>query len=117
MTKVKALQAVCKEEECKKKAENACPKIHQCGHPCSGSLGEINCLPCLEDSCAEKQTTFLMSQKGSDYCRICYIEGLSNAPSIRSKCGHIFHFSCLKKRLGKKQFNIFFKKKFIFIFD
>ena len=59
----------------------ACKKILPCSHPCSGYVNEVNCLHCLNDDCAEKNPE-LGGQKGSDYCNICFIEGLIQAPSI-----------------------------------
>ena len=94
-----AIQEICSAEECKQKAANACRKMHKCNHPCSGYINELNCLPCLNDDCAEKIKDSLLNQKGSDYCNICYVEGLANAPSIMMKCGHIFHLHCISKRL------------------
>ena len=88
------MQNICNSADCQKRAKNCWIKIHACGHPCSGVLNEINCLSCLDDECAEKNSQMLMNQKGSDYCRICYVEGLSNAPSIKIDCGHIFHYEC-----------------------
>lgn len=98
-TALKVFQSICKSDECQKKAKKACTKIHDCGHPCCGVLKEVNCLPCLEDSCAEQRGPELLDQKGSDYCNICFVEGLNNSPSIRVDCGHIFHYDCLAKRL------------------
>ena len=62
----------------------ACDKILKCGHPCYGVKGEKKCLPCLNEKCEtnveiRKQ---LKDQKGSDYCNICFVEGLENAPTI-----------------------------------
>lgn len=103
----KALQEVCTSEECLIKSKSACQKLLSCGHFCSGYVNELNCLPCLNDDCAEKNNT-LMNQKGSDYCNICFVEGLSNAPSIKIKCGHIFHLHCISKRL-EIRWVLFFK--------
>lgn len=97
---LKAFQSICKQDDCQKRKKMCCNKTLACGHPCAGVQGEIECLKCLNDECAEKESHYLMGQKGTDYCRICFIEGLENAPSIRVDCGHIFHYECLLKRLG-----------------
>jgi E3 ubiquitin-protein ligase MYCBP2 len=44
-----------------------------CGHPCAGIKGESKCLPCLRDDCPSKN----MEIDGSDYCNICFVEGLN----------------------------------------
>lgn len=39
---------------------------------------------------------------GDDYCNICFVESLHAAPSIRLKCGHVFHIKCVKTNVEKK---------------
>lgn len=38
------------------------------------------------------------------HCQICYVEGLKDAPCLQSQgaCTHVFHFSCLLKKLESK---------------
>ncbi len=73
-----------------------------CGHPCGGFKGENYCLPCLKEDCANNNPE-LHGVNGDEYCNICFVEGLSAAPAIRSlKCGHIFHLHCMLKRLEVK---------------
>eukprot|EP00828_Plagiopyla_frontata_P030567 TRINITY_DN398_c0_g1_i1.p1 TRINITY_DN398_c0_g1~~TRINITY_DN398_c0_g1_i1.p1 ORF type:complete len:379 (-),score=41.52 TRINITY_DN398_c0_g1_i1:179-1315(-) len=94
-----ALQDICSSPECQEKAKMACQKILPCQHPCAGCINEVKCLDCLNDTCAE-QNAALAGQKGTDFCNICFIEGLIQAPSIQLKsCGHIFHYHCILKRL------------------
>jgi hypothetical protein len=56
-------------------------------------------MPCLKEECAETHKEELSDQTGADFCNICFIEGLGNAPSLQLGCGHIFHYHCLEKRL------------------
>ncbi|CAD8083971.1 unnamed protein product [Paramecium primaurelia] len=91
-----AFQDICQEKECQEKAQFACNKILACRHPCPGFKNEQICSTCLNDQCCKGD------QKGDDYCNICFVEGLKNAPIIQSKCGHIFHYTCILKRLDVK---------------
>ncbi|CAD8181444.1 unnamed protein product [Paramecium pentaurelia] len=91
-----AQQDICQENECQEKAQYACNKILACKHPCPGFKNEQICSTCLNDQCCKGD------QKGDDYCNICFVEGLKNAPIIQSKCGHIFHYTCILKRLDVK---------------
>jgi hypothetical protein len=95
---------VCNNKECSDKAEIACTNRHiRCGHFCGGILDEHPCLPCLNQSCIEQtRSECKITQVGSDYCNICWIEDLHSAPSIMLKCCHIFHFQCIQKRLHQK---------------
>ncbi|CAD8152124.1 unnamed protein product [Paramecium octaurelia] len=91
-----ALQDICQERECQEKAQFACNKMLACRHPCPGFKNEQICSTCLNEQCCKGD------QKGDDYCNICFVEGLKNAPVIQSKCGHIFHYTCILKRLDVK---------------
>ncbi len=71
-----------------------------CDHPCCGAKDEINCPPCIEEACAEKHPE--LNQNGDDYCNICFVEGLKNAPCIRASCGHYFHYHCMKTKIETK---------------
>ncbi len=97
-----ALQYICQIEDCQRRLKSACQKTLNCDHPCCGYIKEMNCLDCLQDDCALKNKEKLLSQKGSDFCNICFVEGLQNAPCIKINCGHIFHLECLTKRIGNK---------------
>jgi len=37
---------------------------------------------------------------GDDYCTICYVEGLSAAPSVQLLCGHVLHWQCVQKKIN-----------------
>eukprot|EP00494_Astrolonche_serrata_P028664 UN28931 len=39
---------------------------------------------------------------GGDYCNICWVEGLSQAPIVRLECNHYFHYRCVEKKIDKK---------------
>lgn len=41
-------------------------------------------------------------QSAEDYCNICWVESLGSAPSIKLKCGHVFHFTCVKSKVKKR---------------
>lgn len=58
-------------------------------------------MPCLNSECAKKDES-LKGVDGDEFCNICFVEGLSSAPVIRSKCGHMFHYICMKKKLEVK---------------
>ncbi|KRX06473.1 hypothetical protein PPERSA_05086 [Pseudocohnilembus persalinus] len=99
LPKILDMPHICYNYDCQLKAQNACKKKLDCGHECYGIKGEIKCLQCLDDECAKKNKD---EQTGNDYCNICFVEGLSAAPTIRSACGHLFHYHCMKKRLEVK---------------
>jgi hypothetical protein len=50
------------------------------------------CLPCLKHD---------LNNIGDDFCPICFVEALSDAPCFQSTgpCKHVFHFHCAKQRL------------------
>lgn len=87
---------VCKSEECVEKSKLSCKRYHPCGHPCGGILDEQQCLPCIQ---CESSTS---EQCADDYCNICWVESLGSAPAIRLKCGHVFHYTCVKSKLKKR---------------
>lgn len=93
--------SVCETKDCKQQLQHACSRRLECGHRCGGIRGERSCLPCLEDNCHENAQL----SKGhalpsaNDWCTICMVDTLRNAPSIQLKCGHVFHFDCAKKKL------------------
>jgi len=87
---------VCKSEESVDKSKQSCKKWNPCGHPCCGILDEQQCLPCLQ--CQDAQG----EQSAEDYCNICWVESLGSAPSIKLKCGHAFHYTCVKSKIKKR---------------
>ncbi len=90
---------VCNKSECVQKTKNACLTTLKCEHSCSGFYGENNCLPCLHQECSKKTAPLLNGQTGDDYCMICGVDRLINAPCIRSSCGHVFHLQCITTRI------------------
>lgn len=89
---------VCTQEECQERAAMCCTRVLKCGHPCNGIKNERACLPCLRDSCCSASS----AQKGSDFCNICWAEALESAPCIQLICGHVFHNSCIRKKLTQR---------------
>mmetsp|Transcript_15848 Transcript_15848/g.39062 ORF Transcript_15848/g.39062 Transcript_15848/m.39062 type:complete len:739 (-) Transcript_15848:199-2415(-) len=90
-----AFAEICEGEECKEKRALACPEILECGHPCGGihldfkdrHLPCMVCTPALDPE---------------EFCPVCYVEGLKDAPCIQSrgKCRHIFHLKCVTDRIN-----------------
>lgn len=89
---------VCGEVECQDHASNSCQKMLSCGHLCGGIRDEAECLPCLQ-GCDSRQE---LKQDADDMCMICFTEALSCAPSIRLRCGHVFHLHCCQTVISKK---------------
>lgn len=53
--------------------QKTCDKILKCGHPCGGSVGEKECMPCLEEECINKLPQNMQPKKNkSEFCTICY---------------------------------------------
>lgn len=69
-----------------------------CGHPCGGCSGEQTCLPCLQEGCGVAGLT----QSGADFCNICWVEELAAAPCVLLRCGHLFHYACVRKKLSER---------------
>eukprot|EP00471_Norrisiella_sphaerica_P013846 CAMPEP_0184494926 /NCGR_PEP_ID=MMETSP0113_2-20130426/29957_1 /TAXON_ID=91329 /ORGANISM="Norrisiella sphaerica, Strain BC52" /LENGTH=740 /DNA_ID=CAMNT_0026880887 /DNA_START=217 /DNA_END=2440 /DNA_ORIENTATION=- len=84
---------ICDGEECQEKRSIACQSRLPCGCPCGGVVGEKSHLPCL------KHTPQL---DPDEFCPICYVECLKDAPSIQSQgaCKHIFHKKCVTDRIN-----------------
>jgi len=89
---------ICEADECKEKRKLACTAILPCGCPCGGIRGEgipgagphLPCMKCTPEL------------DPSEFCPICYVESLSDAPCIQStgKCKHIFHLKCVIDRIN-----------------
>jgi E3 ubiquitin-protein ligase MYCBP2 len=56
----------------------------------------------LHPECVEKNPDPTKGKTEDDYCSFCYTEGLSQAPSVQIKCGHIFHLHCILERIKKR---------------
>ena len=48
-----------------------CYKILNCGHPCCGVVNEVECLPCLDPTCVEKDKKNKLRNRSDNYCEIC----------------------------------------------
>lgn len=101
-----ALQDCCTSPDCLARRQIACPRTLPCGHFCSGCNfdDKFNCHPsCMHEECvakARKEGKNVVD--GSEYCTICYCEGLEQAPCIHLECGHVYHYDCVKKKLDSK---------------
>lgn len=82
--------------------EKSCDKIHKCGHLCNGFAGEKQCLPCLNTECVKKNPEPTLGQNEDSFCTICGVDRLSERPSVKFNCQHIFHLECVMEILNKK---------------
>lgn len=94
-----AFQHVCNEDECKAKVDLSCRVVKRCGHPCPGARDELDCPPCMQPECEERDPK---ADCADETCAICYTEELGQAPIIKLACGHIFHIECVRARLTAK---------------
>ena len=79
----KAFRNVCQKPECFSLAsEKCCTKTLDCGHSCDGIKNEINCLPCLHQSCVTKDESKTLGVTRKSDCAICYTEAIGSSPSI-----------------------------------
>merc|ERR1719336_1186022 len=72
-------------------------KVLSCGHDCLGVCDESRCMPCLHEGCPERP--LYITQCPDDFCAICQVEPLRNAPCVFLDCGHVFHYNCVANRL------------------
>lgn len=94
-----AFKDVCRSQACVELMGKTCDKVLRCGHPCCGFSGETKCLPCLDESCVQKDEHQTMGAKADDYCVICYTDGLGQAPCVQLDCKHIAHLECIITRV------------------
>ena len=73
-----------------------CRKVKECKHQCLGVKGESTCLPCLEPACIPANSR---DTPKTEMCCICYTCELSEEPSVKLGCGHIFHANCVRNLL------------------
>ena len=87
-----ALADVCTQEDCVSRQTFCCDKTLPCGCFCSGIRDEEECLPCLKCDL----------DVAGDYCAICYVESLEDAPCIQleGECNHIYHYECVKNKIA-----------------
>jgi hypothetical protein len=97
-----AFMAVCRKEECESNMDKWCDKQLECGHFCCGTRGEIVWVPCLDPDWVKANPGLTLDQTADDFCMICYMSGLGQAPSIQLDCKHIYHEECLMRVLGDK---------------
>ena len=88
---------ICDQFDCLAKLEMACPARLTCGHRCFGIREEVTHLPCVHHDCNP-----LLNSKLTDFCNICWVEELGQAPLIQLACGHLFHSTCASAKLKKK---------------
>ncbi|XP_014476552.1 PREDICTED: E3 ubiquitin-protein ligase MYCBP2 isoform X4 [Dinoponera quadriceps] len=93
-----AIGNICADHDCQEHANNACNKVHSCGHICGGVRNERTCLPCLHRCLPGSD----LKQDADDMCMICFTEALSCAPAIQLQCGHVFHLHCCRHVLMKR---------------
>jgi E3 ubiquitin-protein ligase MYCBP2 len=91
-----SLALVCNSEACLEARGASCRKLLVCGHACCGIADEKECLPCLQAGCSGHGQ---LKQDADSQCSICYTDTLAGAPSVLLKCGHVFHFACVRRQL------------------
>lgn len=92
-----AFKSVCRKPDCFNLMQKSCDKMLACGHYCCGSKGETKCMPCLIPECIEKGGQAIKPNSNiEDFCSICYCSSVGQEPSVILRCGHIFHFECVK---------------------
>ena len=86
---------VCGQAECQAKSLISCEKTLPCGCACVGIKNEVECHPCLKHD---------LHIDEDEYCGICYVEGLKDAPclTLKGPCKHTFHYACLLKKLESR---------------
>ena len=91
-----ALQNCCNDKECLEEREYACEKTLPCSHFCGGIRGESKCLPCLHDDCLEnarnEDKDMIITQKGDEWCPICYVRDKNNNLLFCRKLIFSFYF-------------------------
>lgn len=99
----KAKGDVCKRKDCVILKGLSCTKTLQCGHQCRGFKNEKNCLPCLDEDCAQEESKSLLADTNNDtFCSICWVSGLGTEPCVQIGCKHVFHLRCLQQIVEKK---------------
>ena len=56
--------------------------------------GSWPCPPCMHPDCARPSAPC-----EQDYCGICWVEDLASAPVIKLRCGHVFHYECVRRKI------------------
>ncbi|KAJ9452901.1 hypothetical protein DIPPA_55270 [Diplonema papillatum] len=89
----------CKQADCVSRSKRQCSATLVCGHPCNGCDGEATHLACMKEDCASANPA---KPSEDELCNVCYVEELKAAPCVSLKCGHVFHFHCLEKKISRK---------------
>ena len=89
---------VCDAPLCRSRGQQACTVPKPCGHHCHGSCGEQSCVECLEEDCPQRHP----QHSADDFCVICFTDGLADAPCLQLECGHVFHKSCVEKKIEQR---------------
>jgi len=97
--KLPALSGVCTAAECQEKRAKACGVVLKCAHPCAGVRDEKKHPPCLDPACAADSK---QGQDASEFCNICWVEELGQAPVLQLDCGHMFHRQCILNQIDKR---------------
>lgn len=78
-----AFRDVCRKGDCFNIMQKSCDKVLPCGHPCLGSVGETQCMPCLEPECIAKMSGPMKPTVDKDeFCSICYCSSLGQEPCV-----------------------------------
>ena len=110
----------CGSEQCKHYLSFASCEVLSCGHQSLGLVGDKS-FPCIEDTCVNRRkhavspsstrsavvslssttasTQVVVTSCADDWCVICYVAQLREAPCVALSCGHVFHAECLRERL------------------
>jgi hypothetical protein len=89
--------SVCGSKDCMTRKSLSCTKALACGHACGGVRDEAPCLDqCLQ--CEPAPAGAL--QTGDDYCAICQVEAIKSAPAVKLRCGHMFHYECVRRKVA-----------------
>jgi len=94
---------VCEESECQRRLLAGCSRLLACAHVCKGVRDEGTCLGCLR--CPAPLPKWVKGKAGleepqaEEFCGICYVEVLAQAPCVRLTCGHLFHEHCVRAKV------------------
>ena len=86
----------CDSDQCRRYLGIASKDALECGHQCYGVDGES--FPCIEEVCENR--TVALAAAADDWCAICYVATLREAPCIGLACTHVFHAECIKERIS-----------------